>query len=60
VIGLVDEPEWTIYSRVEARETQIRGGGINANASYNVSQFSGNDMHNYDAKEVTSGLATES
>lgn len=47
----------TMYSRVEARETQIRGGGVNANGSYSASQFSGNDMRNYGAKEVTSGLA---
>lgn len=48
----------SMYSRVEARETHIRGGGVNANASYSASQFSGNDMRNYGAKEVTSGLAT--
>lgn len=48
----------TMYSRVEARETQMRGGGVNANASYSASQFSGNDMRNYGAKEVTSVLAT--
>lgn len=51
----------SLYSRLEAKEVQLRCGGggySNVNASYSASQFSGNDArNNYGAKEVTSCLA---
>uniref|UniRef100_A0A0C9RVQ7 TSA: Wollemia nobilis Ref_Wollemi_Transcript_10498_3060 transcribed RNA sequence n=1 Tax=Wollemia nobilis TaxID=56998 RepID=A0A0C9RVQ7_9CONI len=47
-----------LYTRLEAKEIQLRGGYSNANASYSASQFSGNDVRTYGGKEVTSGMAS--